>query len=101
MKAPLLAAMEGLMVPVYIQSFEAEILRELAPMTDFKLVQLYTGDPQAAAAGYEPPLEEASAYADGVGSLQTSAVGRTGPAIRFCHKRTWVWPGSSSLDFPG
>lgn len=67
MKAPLLGAMEGLMVPVYIQSFEAQILRELDTMTDFKLVQLYSGDPRAAAAGYEPPLNEVGAYADGVG----------------------------------
>ncbi len=67
MKAPLLEAMEGLMVPVYIQSFEAQILRDLNQMTGFPLVQLYSGDPQAAAAGFEPPLDEVGAYADGVG----------------------------------
>ena len=67
MKAPLLAALEGLAVPIYIQSFEANILRELAPMTDIRLVQLYSGDPRAALAGFEPQLEDAAAYADGVG----------------------------------
>lgn len=67
MKAPLLSAMEGLQVPVYIQSFEAEILRELNEMTEFNLVQLISGDPRAALAGQEPPLEEIGAYADGVG----------------------------------
>lgn len=67
MKAPLLAAMDGVQGPVFIQSFEAEILRELDGMTDFKLVQLVSGDPRAALAGHEPPLAEISAYADGVG----------------------------------
>lgn len=67
MKVPLLAAMDGLQVPVFIQSFEAEILRELDEMTALKLIQLVSGDPRAIAAGHEPPLAEISAYADGVG----------------------------------
>lgn len=67
MKAPLLAALDGAQVPVFIQSFEAQILRDLALQTEFNLVQLYSGDPRAALAGFEPPLEDAAAYADGVG----------------------------------
>ncbi|MEO1188508.1 MAG: glycerophosphodiester phosphodiesterase family protein, partial [Pseudomonadota bacterium] len=67
MKAPLLDALEGVQLPVFIQSFEAQILRELAPVTGFDLVQLYSGDPRAVMAGFEPALEEAATYADGVG----------------------------------
>ncbi|MEM9938583.1 MAG: glycerophosphodiester phosphodiesterase family protein [Pseudomonadota bacterium] len=67
MKAPLLSALDGVRGPVFIQSFEAEILRELNDLTDHKLVQLYSGDPRAAITGYEPPLEQVGAYADGVG----------------------------------
>jgi len=67
MAAPLLKALEGVQVPVYIQSFEADILRRLAPRTEFKLVQLYSGDPRAAASGDDPPIEQAAAYAEGVG----------------------------------
>jgi len=67
MKGPLLEALDGVQVPVFIQSFEAQILRELNAQTDLKLVQRISGDPRAAAAGLEPPLKEISAYADGVG----------------------------------
>ncbi|MEL6692474.1 MAG: glycerophosphodiester phosphodiesterase family protein, partial [Pseudomonadota bacterium] len=67
MKAPLLDALDGLQVTVFIQSFEAQILRELDPLTEFKLVQLISGDPRAAMAGHEPPFEQMGAYADGVG----------------------------------
>lgn len=67
MVAPLLDALDGVQAPVFIQSFEAQILRELAPQTEFNLVQLYTGDPRAGLAGFEPPLEEVAAFADGVG----------------------------------
>ncbi len=67
MKAPLLDALESVQVPVFIQSFEAQILRDLDPLTEFKLVQLISGDPRALIAGHEPPLEQVGAYADGVG----------------------------------
>lgn len=67
MNAPLLAAMEGVQVPVFIQSFEAQILRELAPLTEFELVQLLSGDPRAIMAGHEPPLVQVGEYANGVG----------------------------------
>ncbi|MEL7284649.1 MAG: glycerophosphodiester phosphodiesterase family protein [Pseudomonadota bacterium] len=67
MKAPLLEALDGVEVPVFIQSFEAHILRELDSLSAFNLVQLYTGDPRAVMAGFEPPLEEVAAFVDGVG----------------------------------
>ncbi|MEL6857453.1 MAG: glycerophosphodiester phosphodiesterase family protein [Pseudomonadota bacterium] len=67
MKAPLLGALDGVQVPIFIQSFEAQILRELNTQTELKLVQLVSGDPRAAMAGFEPPLDEIGAYADGVG----------------------------------
>lgn len=67
MKAPLLEALAGVQVPVFIQSFESQILRDLDPLTEFKLVQLISGDPRAVMAGHEPPLEQVGAYADGVG----------------------------------
>ena len=67
MKAPLLAALDGVSVPVFIQSFEAGILRELDEMTELNLVQLISGDPRAAIAGLEPPLEDVATYAEGVG----------------------------------
>lgn len=67
MKAPLLEALQDVEVPVFIQSFESTILRELDKLTDQNLVQLYSGDPRAVLAGYEPPLEDAALYADGVG----------------------------------
>ena len=67
MKAPLLTALAGVSVPVFIQSFEAGILRELDEMTELNLVQLISGDPRAAIAGLEPPLEDVATYAEGVG----------------------------------
>lgn len=62
---PLLAALEGFDAgPVFIQSFEADILKRLKGKTSAKLVQLV----DANAAG-EPniPLAELATYADGVG----------------------------------
>ena len=71
MKAPLLEAMDAFEGPAFIQSFEAGILRELDELTDWKLVQLISGDPRAAMAGHEPLLEDVAAYADGVGPNKT------------------------------
>ena len=88
MKAPLLAAMDGLRVPVFIQSFEAAILRELNEMTPFKLVQLVSGDPRAVLAGHEPPLADIGAYADGVGpykALLWDAPGRPSDFVARAH----------------
>ena len=70
MKAPLLTALEGVNTPVFIQSFEAGILRELDEMTELSLVQLISGDPRAAIAGFEPPLEDVATYSEGVGPFK-------------------------------
>ena len=78
MKAPLLEAMAGVQDPVFIQYFEAEILRELDLLTEFKLVQLISGDPRAVMAGHEPPLEQVGEYADGVGPYKKLLWGEPG-----------------------
>lgn len=69
-EAPLLAALEGFDAgPVFIQSFEAEILKQLNGKTTAKLVQLvYEEKPLA---GPNIPLTEISEYADGVGPSKT------------------------------
>lgn len=67
MKAPLLAALDGVDVPIFIQSFEPTILRDLDEMTEYRLVQLKSGEGRAIRAGFEPPLEEVATYADGIG----------------------------------
>lgn len=65
-EAPLLAPLEGFDAgPVFIQSFEPEILKRLRGKTEAKLVQLvYEAAPGA---GPNIPLAEIAAYADGVG----------------------------------
>lgn len=65
-EAPLLAALEGFDAgPVFIQSFEPEILKRLNGKTPHKLVQLvYEETPGA---GPNIPLTEIVGYADGVG----------------------------------
>ena len=65
-EAPLLAALEGFDAgPVFIQSFEPEILKRLNGKTPHKLVQLvYEETPGA---GPNIPLAEITKYADGVG----------------------------------
>lgn len=64
--APLLEALEGFDAgPVFIQSFEPEILKRLQGKTSAKLVQLvYETSPGA---GPNIPLDEIATYADGVG----------------------------------
>jgi glycerophosphoryl diester phosphodiesterase len=65
-EAPLLAALEGFGAgPVFIQSFEPEILKRLKGKTSAKLVQLVYEDTPGA--GPNIPLAEIAAYADGVG----------------------------------
>lgn len=54
-------------IPVFIQSFEPDILRELNTKTELPLIQLLSGDPRVKAAGLEPPLADIAAYADGIG----------------------------------
>jgi len=65
-EGPLLAALEGFDAgPVFIQSFEPEILKRLKGKADAKLVQLvYEETPGA---GPNIPLTEIAGYADGVG----------------------------------
>lgn len=62
---PLLAALERFDAgPVFIQSFEPDILKRLKGKTNAKLVQLVDAD---ASGARRIPLEEIAAYADGVG----------------------------------
>ncbi len=65
-EAPLLAALEGFEAgPVFIQSFEPEILKRLKGKTTAMLVQLvYQYEPGA---GPNIPLDQIAAYADAVG----------------------------------
>jgi glycerophosphoryl diester phosphodiesterase len=71
-EAPLLTALAGFDAgPVFIQSFEPEILKRLKGRTDAKLVQLvYEGAPGA---GPNIPLEEIATYADCVGPSKALA----------------------------
>lgn len=66
-EAPLLAALDGFDAgPVFIQSFEPEILKRLKGKADAKLVQLvYEETPGA---GPNIPLADIAEYADGVGA---------------------------------
>lgn len=69
-EAPLLAALEGFEAgPVFIQSFEPEILKRLKGKTDARLVQLVFEETPGA--GPNIPLEEIATYADGVGPVKT------------------------------
>lgn len=68
-EAPLLKALSGFDAgPVFIQSFEPEILKRLKGKTGAKLVQLvYETAPDA---GPNIPLAEIASYADGVGAAK-------------------------------
>ncbi len=70
-EAPLLAALDGFDAgPVFIQSFEPEILKRLKGKTDATLVQLVYVAPKTAemsAPTSSIPLEDIATYADGVG----------------------------------
>jgi glycerophosphoryl diester phosphodiesterase len=69
-EAPLLRALEGFDAgPVFIQSFEPEILKRLKGKTDAKLVQLVFEETPGA--GPNIPLEEIATYADGVGPAKS------------------------------
>ncbi len=93
--------------PVFVQSFEVGNLRELATMTDVRLVQLINcagapydfvvaGDPRTYADLVTPDgLREIARYADGVGVCKdvmiprtsTGALGQPTPVIRDAHRR--------------
>jgi len=69
-EAPLLTALDGFDVgPVFIQSFEASILKRLKGKTDAKLVQLILEETPGA--GPNIPLADISEYADVVGPPKT------------------------------
>ena len=76
-EAPLLKALESFNAgPVFIQSFEPEILKRLKGKTDAKLVQLvYEATPDA---GPNISLMEIAAYADGVGPAKALIVSESG-----------------------
>ncbi|MEQ8179653.1 MAG: glycerophosphodiester phosphodiesterase family protein [Amphiplicatus sp.] len=82
---PLLAALEGFGAgPVFIQSFEPEILKRLRGKTDAKLVQLVFEEKPGA--GPNIPLAEIAAYADGVGPEKTLVFSPGAPASNFIQK---------------
>lgn len=76
-EAPLLEALEGFKAgPVFIQSFEPEILKRLQGKTPHKLVQLvYEETPGA---GPNIPLTEIAEFADGVGPSKDLILKRNG-----------------------
>lgn len=78
-EAPLLKALESFDAgPVFIQSFEPEILKRLRDKTGANLVQLvYEAAPGA---GPNIPLEEIATYADGVGAAKALIISARGAA---------------------
>lgn len=76
-EAPFLSALKGFDAgPVFIQSFEPEILKRLKGKTSAMLVQLvYEKEPGA---GPNIPLAEIATYADGVGAEKILALDRAG-----------------------
>ena len=84
-EAPLLAALEGFEAgPVFVQSFEPEILKRLNGKTDAKLVQLVYEETQDA--GPNIPLAEIADYADGVGPSKDLILPGTGGKTDFIEK---------------
>jgi len=63
----LLAELKGIAVPVYIQSFDADSLRRLRPLTTLPLVQLLDSAPPDAAPLPPPDFKAIAAYAQGLG----------------------------------
>jgi glycerophosphoryl diester phosphodiesterase len=100
---PLLAALESFDAgPVFIQSFEADILKRLKGKTDAKLVQLvYEETPGA---GPNIPLSEVAEYADGVGptkDLIRPSFGETTSLVADAHGLGLaVHPWTFRLDQP-
>ena len=74
-EGPLLNALRGFEAgPVFIQSFEPEILKRLKGKTNAKLVQLVFE--KAPGAGPNIPLEEIAKYADGVGAAKSLIIAK-------------------------
>ena len=102
-KAPLLAALTSFDAgPVFIQSFEPAILKQLNDETDAKLVQLiYEETPGA---GPNISLDEIAEYADGVGPSKYLIIPQAGGVTDFvaqAHARSlFVHPWTFRLDQP-
>lgn len=102
-EAPLLKALENFDAgPVFIQSFEPEILKRLRDKTDAKLVQLvYEASPGA---GPNIPLEAIAEYADGVGPAKDLAMpfgdSRKGFVARAHRLGLFVHPWTMRTDQP-
>lgn len=74
---PLLAALDGFEAgPVFIQSFEPEILKRLRPRTSAHLVQLVFE--QTPGAGPNHALEDIAQYADGIGPDKALLLNQSG-----------------------
>lgn len=86
MKAPLLDGLADFEPPVFIQSFEADILRELNELTDHKLVLLYSGHLGASLFLKSPTLENAATFADGVGPYKKAMPPNPADFIARAHK---------------
>lgn len=73
LEEPLLEALKSTTVPVFIQSFEAENLRELRGKTSLPLIQLFSAPSWATPAR----LREIREYADGIGPEKELVIPRT------------------------
>ena len=62
------AGYRGMDAPVFIQSFEADSLRRLAPMTSLRLVQLLAAGPRAAERTDARALADVAGYARAIGA---------------------------------
>lgn len=71
-------ALNSVESPVYIQSFEAEILRKLNKMTEVQLVQLVAPREMNGLRTSNIPLADISEYADGVGPSMILLVDKEG-----------------------
>ena len=65
-------------IPVIVQSFEADVLRDLSVRTDLRLAQLVRPKNRAEANVPNIPLETIATYADGVGAMKFLLVTRSG-----------------------
>lgn len=101
-EAPLLTALEGFNAgPVFIQSFEPDILKRLKGKTSAKLVQLVFEETPGA--GPNIPLEDIATYADGVGAAKELATSAQEPGsfiARAHYRGLFVHPWTFRDDRP-
>jgi len=71
----LLAQLSGVEFPVYIQSFDADSLRRLRPLTSLPLVQLLDTAPPGTAPLPPPDLAAIATYAQGIGAPKSLITG--------------------------